>query len=113
MIHDLEIRRITEELRTSGNPLWARIRQLLAEKDIVPDKSILAYFAPEEAQYEFGVIVTEGNEVYEFAFDYLQKGVSGGVFAEWDNVTERLERKPYRKEVEMARQLREKEMEGQ
>lgn len=108
MIPDIEVKKLTDELRTSDEPMWLRIRQLLAGKDIDPMQSALAYFQAEAPYYEFGVIVADNNEVYQFAFDYLNKDVIHGTFAEWKNITAEVQGKPYKNNVAQASKLKDK-----
>ena len=88
--------------------MWRRLRQLIGEKGIDPAKSVMIYFASEEPYYEFGVILGSDGEVYQFTLDYLNRDVIQGTLAEWDKVTTDVEKKPWRKQAALARELREK-----
>ena len=94
MIQDLETKRLNNEFHNSDQMIWRRIRHLLSEKGIDPSQSVLAYYAQEEPYYDFGVLVSDKNEVYQFAYDYLKKSIGQGQFAEWRNVTNELENTP-------------------
>jgi hypothetical protein len=108
MTLDLQIKQLTNDLRNSDKPLWIRMRQLLSEKEINPSDSVLAYYVKEEPFYDFGVIVADNSDVYQFAYDYLNKDNHQGIFAEWNNITDDIQRKPYREQISLAFKIKAK-----
>jgi hypothetical protein len=60
----------TRLLRNSDDPLYARLRGLLAERGVDVDRAVLAAFFPDDSNQEFGVIVTPERCVYEFHLHY-------------------------------------------
>jgi hypothetical protein len=96
---------LTELLRTSADPMWARLRQLLLEHGIAVETAILATSFPDDTSFEFGVVVTSDRRVYQFGLDYLHKPVEQGDFTEWVELTERHASSPYSEEVATALDL--------
>jgi len=94
-----------ELLRTSPDPIWRRARELLEERGISSATSILATSFPDDASFEFGVVVTDDRRVYQFGLDYLHKPVEQGVFTEWVDLTERHAGSPYSDDVAAALEL--------
>jgi len=97
--------RCMELLRTSPDPIWRRARELLEERGISSATSILATSFPDDASFEFGVVVTDDRRVYQFGLDYLHKPVEQGVFTEWVDLTERHAGSPYSDDVAAALEL--------
>ena len=100
-----EIVELTAPLRNSNDAMWARLRQLLLEHGVSADTAILATSFPDDASFEFGVVVTNERRVYQFGLDYLHKSVEKGSFTEWVDLTERYASSPYREEVVVALDL--------
>jgi hypothetical protein len=73
----------TEALRSSPEPMWSRIRDLLQERGIEPTTSALVQFFPDDASFQYGVLATADGRVFEFGFDYLHSSERAGIFAEW------------------------------
>jgi hypothetical protein len=97
--------RCTELLRTSPEPMWVRLRQLLQERGVSPSTSVLATSFPDDPSFEFGVVVTSDRRVYQFGLDYLHKTVEQGVLTEWVDLTERHSSSPYSDDVAAALDL--------
>jgi len=54
-----DIRARTELMRTSvERPYWVRLRDLLHERGINPNEAVMAQSFPDDAQLEFGIVVT-------------------------------------------------------
>jgi len=94
--------RCTELLRTSPEPMWARIRELLEERGVSPHTSVLATSFPDDNSFEFGVLVTSNRRVYQFGLDYLHGSVEEGVFTEWVDLSEFYAGSPYHDYVAAA-----------
>lgn len=56
----------TRLLRGSDAPLFRRLRALLAERDVDPHSALLAELLPDDADQEFGVVVTHDRRAIEF-----------------------------------------------
>src|SRR5262245_59658613 len=85
--HHDHVLRCTELLRTSPEPMWARMRALLEERGVSASTSALATSFADDTSFEFGIVVTSDRRVYQFGFDYLHKAVDQGVFTEWVDLT--------------------------
>ena len=90
-----QIEILTNLLRTSPDPIWARHRELLVERGIDPSTSILAQSFPDDAAFEFGILVTHDRHVIQFGLDYLHKSVGEGRFTEWEDITDCYRDTPY------------------
>lgn len=82
-----DILSLTQQLRESKDPLWSRVRQLLTERGLKPGSLALVAAFPDDAQFEYGVVVTADRRVYQFGFDYLHVGAASGTFKEWHDFT--------------------------
>ena len=92
----------TDLMRNDSDPLWARIRELLVGKGVNPSTSILATSFPDDSDFEFGILITAEETVYQFGFDHLRKRPEEGVFREWSDLTPRWKDTPYREDVEVG-----------
>ena len=82
-----EILELTTALRTSDEPLFARLRFLLPSHDIDPRTTYLVELFPDDTNFEFGVLVATDGRIYQFGFDYLNCKISEGLLAEWRDLT--------------------------
>jgi hypothetical protein len=101
-VERVEIRKNTELMQCSDDPLWVRIRHLIKEKGLVPETSVLAYSYPEDLHFELGVIVTADRKVYQYGFDYLHRDISTGTFTEWKDLTANYEKSAFSSHIENA-----------
>jgi hypothetical protein len=46
--------------------MWSRLRALVRERGVDPDRIALATLFPDDTDMEFGIVVTPEQEVYEF-----------------------------------------------
>ncbi len=60
----------TDLLRTSKDPLFRRLRDLLAERGVNPQSDALAELFPLDASSEFGIAVTAEQAVFTFVLRY-------------------------------------------
>jgi hypothetical protein len=93
---------LTTLLRASPDPFWSRLRLLLLERGVVPERVALAECFPDDNSFEFGIVVGPDASVFQFGFDYLGKDVADGVLSEWEDLTGRFQATPYRVSVEAA-----------
>jgi hypothetical protein len=100
-----EIALLTTLLRTSPDRLWARHRELLLARGINPETAILAESFPDDADFEFGVLVTADRRVIQFGLDYLQKDVVEREFREWEDITDRYVDSPYCESAKAALEM--------
>lgn len=100
----------TRALRTSDDPLWARLRQLLTERGFSPYEVALATFFPDDTAMEFGVLVTPDHHVYEFELRYgargdLRQQIAAAYLWAWTDRTDHWRDRPFSDAVETALQL--------
>jgi hypothetical protein len=98
----MEIRKNTKTMKESDQPLWVRIRELLQQKGLDPAGVVLAYSYPEDLNFEYGIIVTADEQVFQYGFDYLHKNISDGIFTEWNDITANYQSSPYKYLIEKA-----------
>ena len=73
--HD-EFRELTNLLRSKEGPFWSRLRDLLSQRGIHPQRAVLAECFPDDNSFEFGIIVKEDGSVFSW-FRVLQEGDIG------------------------------------
>jgi len=100
----------TRLLRTSDDPLFARLRHLLPEWGIDIQQDVLADLFPDDADQEFGVVVTTDRRVFTFVLHYGRKGdlkaqAASAVLADWTEISTRWESSPYAQNVRDAVEL--------
>lgn len=99
------INELTQLMRKREDPLWSRIRELLEEKGLEINKSILVDCFPDDEDFEFGIVLTKEQTVFQFGFNYLDSPISKGAFSEWKNITNTWQTSPYRKQIELGLQM--------
>jgi hypothetical protein len=96
----------TRLLRESDDPLWARLRTLLADRDVDASRAALATLFPDDTNMEFGVIVTPDRRVYEFDLHYgkgdLANQAATATITDWRDRTEWWQSTPHRSDIEDA-----------
>ena len=100
-----QIRQLTALLRTSSDPFWSRLRDLLRDRGVDPDNAVLAECFPDDTAFEFGIVVSPGGSVFQFGFGYLNKSIADGVLTEWEDLTARFQATPHRSSIDEALQL--------
>ena len=109
--HD-QVRELTTLLRSSGDPFWRRLRDLLIERGVSPPRAVLAECFPDDNSFEFGIVVKEDGSVFQFGFEYLKRPQAEGVFSEWEELTSRFRATPHRDSIEAALNLVKQEHAG-
>ncbi len=104
-----QVEKLTEALRHSTEALWAKIRALLKEKGVDPEKTIVACAYPEDYQYEFGIIICEDRKIFQYGFDTLRRSIQKGYFKEWNDITETYPNSQHRKIIEIALRCRDEQ----
>lgn len=56
----------TRLMRASQFSLWARLRELLAERGLTISTTVLVYLFPDGPEAETGVVLSDGGRVYRF-----------------------------------------------
>ena len=99
------IEELTQLMHKSEDPFWSRIRELLKEKGLELNKSILVDCFPDDEDFEFGIVLTKEQTVFQFGFNYSNRPVDKGKFSEWKNITKTWQASPYRKQIEISLQM--------
>lgn len=99
----------TRLLREGDEPVYARLRILLAERGLDASKVALATFFPDDTDMEFGVVVTPDRHVYEFDLHYgggdLRHQAETAMITSWRDRTDWWDSTPHRQEIEDALRL--------
>jgi|APMI01.1.fsa_nt_gi hypothetical protein len=95
---------LTRELRYSDEPLFQRLRELLASSGIDVHRAVLAQLFPDDVDQEFGVLLAGAGRVFTFVLHYGRRGdlktqARTSVLASWTDISEHWEASPYRKYV--------------
>jgi len=98
-----EILERTALLRNSSQPMFVRIRELLALRGVEPSTTWLAQFFPDDNSFEFGVVLTEDGLVFQFGYDYLHRDPGTGEFTEFEDWTSTWQISFYSAEIAAAR----------
>ncbi|WP_221177491.1 hypothetical protein [Nocardioides marmoriginsengisoli] len=98
---------LTRMLRRSGDPLFARIRDLLPECGVDVETVVLAQFFPDDGDQEFGVLVTTEREVFTFVLYMGRRGdlkaqLQSSKIGDWNDITRTWETSAYRRYVKEA-----------
>jgi len=109
--HD-QVRQLTALLRSSSDPFWRRLRDLLSERGVSPPGAVLAVCFPDDNSFEFGIVVAEDRSVFQFGFEYLKRPRSEGVLSEWEDLTSRFRATPHSDSIEAALKLVAQEQAG-
>jgi hypothetical protein len=96
------VRALTQQLRTSNEPEFVRIRELLYGRGVDPNTAVIACLFEDDVRYDFGVIVSRDGSVYQFGFDYLGRPERDGVFSEWKDITDGVGQSRWRDDVSVA-----------
>lgn len=97
----------TELMRTSTDPLFVRLRQLLGERGIDVHSDVLADLFPDDVTQEFGVLVTRDHRVFTFIVHLGLRGdlrtqAATAVLADWTDITGQWRSTPYAPSVRDA-----------
>ena len=75
-------------LRNEPDVFWSRTRDLLAERGVDPQRSVLVASFPEDVNVEYGLAVRDDGRVFEFEFTYAdEESIGEGTFTLWAEVT--------------------------
>lgn len=93
---------MTGLFRTSAEPFWVRLRQVMRKRGIEPATSVLAESFEDDENFEFGILVTQDRRVIQYGFRYSDSSFSDGELTEWNDVTERKDSIPHSSQVATA-----------
>jgi hypothetical protein len=103
---------LTRQLRSSDDPLYVRLRELLQGFGVDMQAAVLAQLFPDDVDQEFGVIVTPGRAVFTFVLHYGRHGdlkaqVEAASISALNDISDRWQTSPYRRYVHEALMLSE------
>ncbi|HJQ54962.1 MAG TPA: hypothetical protein VJ825_14075 [Gemmatimonadaceae bacterium] len=93
---------LTESLRGSDENLFPRLRQLLSQRGIDPNTSVLVEMFSDERQFEYGIVVTAGRDVYQFGLDCMGRAPNAAELIEWVDWTTTYQLAAFRAHVDAA-----------
>jgi hypothetical protein len=100
-----EIQDLTRLFRTSTEPFWMRLREVVRARGVEPATSMLAESFEDDEKFEFGILVTRDRRVVQYGFRYSDPSFSDGILAEWNDVTDRKDSIPHRSQAATALSL--------
>ncbi|MEV6109136.1 hypothetical protein AB0M28_31185 [Streptomyces sp. NPDC051940] len=80
----------TDLLRTSTYDLWTRLRELLREQGLDPDRTTVVDLVQEGPDHEDGQVISPDGRVYRFSLFYDQAaehGARSARLANWTDIT--------------------------
>ncbi|HET9775139.1 MAG TPA: hypothetical protein VFP77_01080 [Gemmatimonadaceae bacterium] len=96
---------LTGSLRGSDEKLFPRLRQMLSERGIDPETSVLVEMFSDEREFEYGIVVTERRDVYQFGLDCMGRAPDAAELIEWVDWTKTYHLAAFRRHVEAAMEL--------
>jgi len=95
-----EVTKLTADFRTSDKAPYPRLRELLEDRGIQSDRSLLVQLHSEDTNALLGIVVTSARRVFLFMFDFLRVPIERGEFREWTDLTGQTTDVEYRAFVE-------------
>ncbi|MFD6875617.1 MULTISPECIES: hypothetical protein [unclassified Streptomyces] len=89
-------------MRASRFSLWARLRELLAERGLTISTTVLVHLFPDGPEAETGVVLSDGGRVYEFDLVYnrMREGSDrDAVIEHWQDITDHWQAHPLFSEI--------------
>ncbi len=93
---------LTGLFRTSTDLFWIRLREVVRERGVDPDTSLLAVSFEDDEIFEFGILVNCDRSVIQYGFRYSDPSFSDGKLTEWNDLAERWSSTPHRSEISTA-----------
>lgn len=104
---DSQAAMLTGKLRTSDDPLFVKLRDLLSGLGIDTQTALLAQLFPDDVDQEFGVLVTNDRHVFTFVLHYGRRGdlntqLAMATIPNLDDISDDWQTSPYRRDVHEA-----------
>src|SRR5262245_23251100 len=82
------IDQLTGALRQSRDPLWLRLRALMLERAVDPEKSLLVEFFLDDSALYFGIVVTQDRRAIQFDLDVSTNESADARLSSWEDITD-------------------------
>ena len=102
------IQQLTEIMQSSEESMVVGIRRCINEKNIKLNDLVIVEWFPDDMDFEFGILVTNDCEVYQFGYTYSEKTKDEGSFSEWENITKNWKDTPHSSSIAVAVKQNEK-----
>ena len=99
------IAKLTDSLRRSDDGLFPRLRVLLEERGIDPGQSVLVEMFSDDREFEYGILVTAEERVYQFGLDCQGRTPESAELIEWIDWTRTYHLAAFKSHVEAALEL--------
>jgi hypothetical protein len=96
------IAELTGALRGSDEKLFPRLRQLLSQRGVNPDTTVLVEMFSDEREFEYGIVVTARGGVYQFGLDCMGRTPDAVELIEWIDWTSTYRLAAFRSHVDAA-----------
>lgn len=96
------IAELTGLLRRSDEKLFPRLRQVLSQRGIDPETSVLVEMFSDARQFEYGIVVTARRGVYQFGLDCMGRAPDAAELIEWIDWTNTYQLAAFRAHVDAA-----------
>jgi hypothetical protein len=96
------IAELTGFLRGSDEKFFPRLRQVLSERGIDPDTSVLVEMFSDDREFEYGIVVTGRGDVYQFGLDCMGRAPDAAELIEWVDWTTTYQLAAFRAHVDAA-----------
>jgi hypothetical protein len=83
---DEYVAEITRLLRTSDDPFWRRLRDVLRARGVNPETAALADSVEDDDRFEFGIVVTADLHAFQYGFAYRDVPIERGLIVEWNEL---------------------------
>jgi hypothetical protein len=101
-IYAHRIRVYTQLLREDSDPLWTRLRELLAERGVDSTTAFIADFHEDDTDYYEGFIVTADRKIHRFTFNHRNISPINGFIGRWNEISSPAEAGRYQQSVSTA-----------
>lgn len=97
-----QVKTLTHFFRTCRDPFWTSLREVIRGRGLTPDSTWLARSHEDDVRLDFGILVTGGRQVIQYAYHYPDDSGANGRLTEWNDLTETWATSPYSSEVSAA-----------
>ena len=105
MIREKRLKEIEERTKifvSSDNAMVLGMRRRLKEKGIDPATVIVVDWFPDGQNIEYGIIISQDGDVFEFDYGYDSGNEQWGSFIEWTDISDSWRETPHLKDIDVA-----------